>query len=69
MTAVVVVYLSKGEGHGHPDDDLSAGEKETRGEFSFDGTSSCFGLKPTRGNGVGDSYTALLTSHSVVSDV
>lgn len=32
---VVIVYLSKGEGHGHPDNDLTAGEKETRGEHTF----------------------------------
>lgn len=32
---VVIVFLSKGEGHGHPDIDLTPGEKETGGESAL----------------------------------
>lgn len=40
---VVIVRLSKGEGHGHPDDDLATGEEETGGTY----TSTCQGLHAT----------------------
>lgn len=40
---VVIVRLSKGEGHRHPDDDLATGEEETGGTY----TSTCQGLHAT----------------------
>lgn len=39
----VIVRLPKGEGHGHPDDDLTTGEEETGGTY----TSTSQGLRAT----------------------